>query len=34
MPHTVRFIAQERGTGEAALCDLLYANAQRAFGAW
>jgi TatD DNase family protein len=34
MPHTVRFIAQERGTEEAALCDLLYANAQRAFGAW
>ena len=34
MPHTVRFMAAERGADEAALCDLLYANAQRAFGAW
>lgn len=34
MPHTVRFLAAERGCGEAAMCDLLYANAQRAFGAW
>jgi TatD DNase family protein len=34
MPHTVRFMAAERGADEAALCALLYANAQRAFGAW
>ena len=34
MPHTVRFMAQERGVDEAVLCDLLFANAQRAFGAW
>ena len=34
MPHTVRFMAQERGVDEAVLCELLFANAQRAFGAW
>ncbi len=34
MPHTVRFMAAERGTDEAAMCDLLFANAQRAFGTW
>jgi len=34
MPHTVRFMAEQRGVEEAALCDLLFANAQRAFGAW
>ncbi|MDP1876137.1 MAG: TatD family hydrolase [Actinomycetota bacterium] len=34
MPHTVRFMAGERGADEAGLCGLLYANAQRAFGAW
>lgn len=34
MPHTVRFMARERGAGEAEFCRLLYANAQRAFGAW
>jgi TatD DNase family protein len=34
MPHTVRFMAQVRGTDEAALCALLFDNAQRAFGAW
>lgn len=34
MPHTVRFLAQERGADEAAMCDLLFANAQRAFGEW
>ncbi|MDO8308520.1 MAG: TatD family hydrolase [Actinomycetota bacterium] len=34
MPHTVRFMAGERGADEAELCALLYANAQRAFGAW
>ncbi len=34
MPHTVRFMAQVRGTDEAALCALLFGNAQRAFGAW
>ena len=34
MPHTVRFMAEQRGVAEAALCALLYDNAQRAFGAW
>lgn len=34
MPHTVRFMAAERGADEADLCGLLYDNAQRAFGAW
>ncbi len=34
MPHTVRFMAEQRGITEASMCDLLYANAQRAFGPW
>jgi TatD DNase family protein len=34
MPHTVRFMAAQRGTDEAALCRLLFDNAQRAFGTW
>lgn len=34
MPHTVRFIAKHRGVDEAALCNALYANTQRAFGEW
>ncbi len=34
MPHTVRFMAAQRGMPEAAMCGLLYDNAQRAFGAW
>lgn len=34
MPHTVRFMAAERGVDEATLCTFLYNNAQRAFGAW
>ncbi len=34
MPHTVRFMADQRGAHEADLCGLLYANAQRAFGPW
>jgi TatD DNase family protein len=34
MPHTVRFMAEQRGLDEAGMCTLLYANAQRAFGAW
>jgi TatD DNase family protein len=34
MPHTVRFLAEQRGMAEADMCTLLYANAQRAFGAW
>ena len=34
MPHTVRTLAQVRGTDEAALGGLLWANAQRAFGVW
>lgn len=34
MPHTVRFMAEERGADEAAFCTLLFENAQRAFGAW
>lgn len=34
MPHTVRFMAHVRGADEAALCSVLFENAQRAFGAW
>ncbi len=34
MPHTVRTLAQVRGSDEAALGGLLWANAQRAFGIW
>lgn len=34
MPHTVRFMAQERGVDEVQMCTMLYDNAQRAFGAW
>lgn len=34
MPHTVRFLAEQRGVDEAQMCALLYGNAQRAFGAW
>ncbi len=34
MPHTVRFMAEQRGADEASLCRLLYDNTQRAFGAW
>ena len=34
MPHTVRFMAAERGMAEADMCALLFANAQRAFGEW
>ncbi len=34
MPHTVRAMAERRGADEADLCRLLFANAQRAFGAW
>ena len=34
MPHTVRFMAAQRGRDEAEFCALLFTNAQRAFGAW
>lgn len=34
MPHTVRFMAQQRQRDLAELCGLLYDNAQRAFGPW
>lgn len=34
MPYTVRSIAERRGIDEVELCDLLTANAQRAFGSW
>ena len=34
MPHTVRFMAAQRGVEVEAMCHLLYGNAQRAFGAW
>lgn len=34
MPHTVRFMANERGVDEAEMCRLLFDNAQRAFGPW
>lgn len=34
MPHTVRFMADQRGATEEAMCGLLFANAQRAFGPW
>lgn len=34
MPHTVRFMAELRGTDEATMANTLTANALRAFGAW
>ncbi len=34
MPHTVRFMAERRGVAEAAMCNQLFANTQRAFGQW
>lgn len=34
MPHTVRFMAAQLGLDEAAMCGLLWDNAQRAFGPW
>jgi TatD DNase family protein len=34
MPHTVRFMAEQRGVSEAELARTLYDNAQRAFGPW
>jgi TatD DNase family protein len=34
MPHTVRYLAALRGVDEAAMCTLLFDNAQRAFGPW
>jgi TatD DNase family protein len=34
MPHTVRFMAEQRGVSEAELARTLYDNAQRAFGHW
>jgi TatD DNase family protein len=34
MPNTVRCMAELRGTDEAEMCNLLYQNAQRAFGSW
>jgi TatD DNase family protein len=34
MPHTVRFLAEQRSVEEASMCDLLFANAVRAFGEW
>lgn len=34
MPHTVRFMADLRGTDEASMATLLYRNAERAFGGW
>ncbi len=34
MPHTVRFMATERGLDDASMCGLLFDNAQRAFGPW
>jgi TatD DNase family protein len=34
MPHTVRFMAAQRGLDEAAMCSLLFDNAQRVFGEW
>jgi TatD DNase family protein len=34
MPHTVRFMAAQRGREEADFCSLLFGNAQRAFGPW
>lgn len=34
MPWTVRTLAQERGCGEADICEMLTANTIRAFGAW
>jgi len=34
MPHTVRFMAKERGISEEHMCTLLYDNAMSAFGTW
>ena len=34
MPWTVRTLAQERGSDEAGICEMLTANTIRAFGAW
>ena len=34
MPHTVRAMAQRRGTDEASFCRLVFDNTQRAFGPW
>ncbi len=34
MPHTVRFMAELRGSDEATIGNHLFTNAQRAFGAW
>ena len=34
MPHTVRFMAELRGTDEATMADRITANTLRAFGAW
>ena len=34
MPHTVRFLADERGIDEKSICRLLWDNAQRVFGEW
>jgi TatD DNase family protein len=34
MPHTVRYMAELRGVHETEMCQLLYGNAQRAFGSW
>lgn len=34
IPHTVRVMAQVRGESEETLCEALFANAQRVFGAW
>lgn len=34
MPHTVRFIAERLGTGEAELCDLVTENTLRVYGSW
>lgn len=34
MPHTVRSLAEVRGTDETTVCGLLWDNAQRVFGPW
>ena len=34
MPHTVRFLAEQRGLDEASMCRLLWDNAQQVFGEW
>lgn len=34
MPHTVRYLATERGFDEERMCRLLWDNARRAFGEW